>query len=242
MRARYFCVEPIYLDKTGPADTQSRGGILLALIERSLVAEPQLSVSAENHAHRKGDGVNMNLRIGRIFIVAVLVATPFIDQAAAQSRDPRAVEQLKSAIELKKKGDSIAAEAHYREALRLDPSYAEAHYSYAILLADRGDTNAAISEYKRAIDIQKSYPEAHFNLALMLRKKGDKDGEVKEYEKAISSAPNYTIAHFNLANALVERGDYDGAVQHYREYLKLAPNAKDAEQVRQEINKLQGQK
>jgi tetratricopeptide (TPR) repeat protein len=217
-----------------------QGGIRLALIGKALASRAEAFGFEEKLSTPKEDGVNMNLRTGRIFIVAALIAMPFIGQATAQSRDPRAVEQVKTAIELKKKGDSIAAEGHYREALRLDPNYAEAHFSYAILLADRGDTNAAISEYKRAIEIQKSYPEAHFNLALMLRKKGDMSGEIKEYEKAIASAPNYTIAHFNLANALVERGDYDGAIQHYQEYLRLAPTAKDAEQVRQEIKKLQG--
>lgn len=153
------------------------------------------------------DRVSMNLPIGRIFLVAIILTLVLVQFTPAQSRDPKAVEHLKTAIDLKKKGDPIAAEAHYKESIRLDPSYAEAHYSYAILLADRGDTNSAILENKKAIDIQKNYPEAHFNLALLLRKKGDKDGEVKEYERAIAAAPNYAIAHFNLANALVERGD-----------------------------------
>jgi tetratricopeptide (TPR) repeat protein len=193
-------------------------------------------------AVQKKETVNMNLQPGRIFVVAAVLAVALIQPGFGQSRNASAVDNLKMAIELKKKGDLAAAEAHYREAIRLDPNYAEAHYSYAILLADRDDVNAAMSEYKKAIAIQKDYAEAHFNLALLLRRKGDKTGEVKEYERALAAAPNYTLAHFNLANALVDRGDYDGAIEHYQRYLSLAPNAKDAEQVRQMIRKLQSQK
>ena len=217
--------------------------MLLANDPMTLVIQP----ASDDFVQRKrcaveGDRVNMNLPIGRIFIVAIILTLVLVQFTPAQSRDPKALEHLKTAIDLKKKGDPIAAEAHYKEAIRLDPTYAEAHYSYAILLADRGDTTGAIAENKKAIDIQKNYPEAHFNLALLLRKKGDKEGAIKEYERAIAAAPNYSIAHFNLANALVERGDYDGAVVHYQDYLRLAPKAPDAQQVKDIIKKLQGQK
>lgn len=81
----------------------------------------------------------MGLRIGKMFMVALLLVSALAQIANGQSRNPRAVEHLNTAIDLKKKGDLISAEAHYREAIRIDPSYAEAHYSFAILLADRGD-------------------------------------------------------------------------------------------------------
>jgi tetratricopeptide (TPR) repeat protein len=185
--------------------------------------------------------VNMISKVRRIFPIVFSVVLAFGQAATGQSRNSYAVEHLKTAIELKKKGDSIGAEAHYREAIRLDSRYAEAHYSYAILLADRGDTDGAIAESKKAISIEKDYAEAHFNLALLLRRKGDKDAEIKEYERAIAAAPTYASAHFNLANALVERGDYSAAVEHYEQYLRLTPKAKDADQVRQTLKKLRSQ-
>ncbi|MFY9558357.1 MAG: tetratricopeptide repeat protein [Blastocatellia bacterium] len=221
-------------------------GIQLASIDAGALYPGSTAPLIKNNGAAFGrECVTMYLRTGRIFTitisVAILIGLLLVYSVAAQSRNKYAVEQLKTAIELKKKGDSIGAEAHYREAIRLDPDYAEAHYSYAILLADRGDINAAISESKKAIDIEKNYAEAHFNLALLLRKKNDKDGEIKEYERAIAAAPSYLSAHFNLANALVERGNYEAAIEHYQHYLRLAPKAKDADQVRQTIKKLQSQ-
>ena len=125
----------------------------------------------------------MRSSIGKIFVVAgvlaVFLAVLLNQTVAGQSHYAKAVDHLKTAIDLKLKRDLIGAEAHYREAIRLEPGYAEAHYSYAILLADRGDINGAISESKKAIEIEKNYPEAHFNLAGYLRKKGDRDGEIK---------------------------------------------------------------
>src|SRR5215831_8106421 len=97
-------------------------------------------------------------------LAGALVVTSAYGSALAQSsHDPNAEKEVKLGIELKSKGDRIGAEGHYREAIRLDPRYAEAHYNYGILLTERGDTNAAISEYKRAIEIEKNYAEAHFN-------------------------------------------------------------------------------
>src|SRR5258708_1370557 len=113
-------------------------GIRLALDPTTLVIQPASIASVQQkRCTVEGERVNINLQIGRIFIVAIILTIVLVQFTPAQSRDPKAVEHLKTAIDLKKKGDPIAAEAHYREAIRLDPSYAEAHYSYAILLADR---------------------------------------------------------------------------------------------------------
>ena len=92
----------------------------------------------------------MSLRTGKIFILASLGVLLFVQITNGQSRNPKAVEHLNTAIDMKKKGDLIGAEAHY---------------SFAILLANRGDINGAISESRKAIDIEKNYPEAHFHLA-----------------------------------------------------------------------------
>jgi tetratricopeptide (TPR) repeat protein len=190
-----------------------------------------------------GGCVIMKTQMGKFFILVWLAVGLSLSPAAfAQSRNPKAVEQLRTGIELKKKGDIAGAQARYHEAIRLDPRYAEAHYNQAILLAERGDLNEAISEYKKTIDLDRNYAEAHFNLALLLRRKGDKDGEISEYERAIAAAPNYANAHFNLANGLVERGDNNGAIAHYEQFLKLSPKARDADQVKQMIKKLRAQR
>jgi tetratricopeptide (TPR) repeat protein len=193
--------------------------------------------------------VSIRIRLAQLIqylVAALAIAGALPALRAAQNtqpaHDPKATNEVKLGIELKKKGDAVGAMGHYREAIRLDPRYAEAHYNYAIALAERGDRDTAVSEYKKAIEIDKNYAEAHFNLALLLRQKGDREGEIKEYRRAIEAAPNYAKAHFNLANALVEQGDYDGAIDQYQNYLNLVPKAPDAEQVKQMVKKLRGQK
>ena len=79
-----------------------------------------------------------------LYLAGALGLMSLFGSALAQSsHDPNAEKQVKLGIELKNKGDLVGAEGHYREAIRLDARYAEAHYNYGILLTERGDTNGS---------------------------------------------------------------------------------------------------
>ena len=82
-----------------------------------------------------------------LILIGAVLALPFV--ASAQAPNPKAESEVKAGIQLKVKGDLAGAEGHYREAIRLDPGYAEAHYNLGILLTERGDIDGAIFEYRR---------------------------------------------------------------------------------------------
>lgn len=63
-----------------------------------------------------------------------------------------------------------------------------------------------------------------------------------EFARAVELAPNWADAHFNLAVVLTKLNDFNGAIASYHRYLELAPQAPDAQQVRDEIVKLEYQK
>ena len=65
-------------------------------------------------------------------------------------------------------GRTEEAIAHYQEALRLNPNYAEPHTNLGNLLKDRGELDPAISEYRRAIDLSPDLSFLHSNLLLTL--------------------------------------------------------------------------
>ena len=62
---------------------------------------------------------------------------------------------------------------------------------------------------------------------------------VTEFRKATEIAPDLSAAWFNLGKVQTRLEDFGGAINSYKRYLALAPAAGDAQQVRDEIVKLE---
>lgn len=74
------------------------------------------------------------------------------------------------------------AEAHLREAIRLDPGLAIAHFQLGNVLQDAGQTKEAISEFQAAAHLDADYAEPHYALARLYRKIGDSADSKREIE------------------------------------------------------------
>src|SRR5262249_13853423 len=60
----------------------------------------------------------------------------------------------------------------HREAIRLQPKVALAHYGLGHALGARGDREGAVKAYLKAIDLDPNHAEAHCNLGVTLRDQG----------------------------------------------------------------------
>ena len=74
------------------------------------------------------------------------------------------------------------AEAEYREALRINPDDADAHYILALLLVYRGKEDAEV-EYREALRIKPDDADAHHILGNLLIEMGRKEDARKEDAK-----------------------------------------------------------
>ena len=115
------------------------------------------------------------------------------------------------------------AERHYREALRIRPDYAEAHYNLALLLENQDANEQASHHYSEALRIRPSYAEAHNNLAILLQDQGDCSGAALHYQKAMALRPDDPQTHYNYGLLLRTAGDESGAEEHLRLARELAP-------------------
>ena len=57
-----------------------------------------------------------------------------------------------------------------RQAIRLKPDLAEAHYNLGIALQGKGQLDEAIAAYRQAIGIKPDFAKAHYNLGSTLRR------------------------------------------------------------------------
>lgn len=74
------------------------------------------------------------------------------------------------------------AEAHLREAIRLDPDFALAHFQLGNILEDAGQTKDAISQFQTAARLVPDYAEPHYALSRIYRKLGDMAASKREVE------------------------------------------------------------
>lgn len=111
----------------------------------------------------------------------------------------------------------------YQQAIRLRPSYPEAHNNLAILLKTKGDNDAAAGHYEEALRLWPDYPEAHYNYAIFLETINDRTAAAQHYQQAIRCRPDYTDARLRYAGLLASSGQIIEAERHYQEVLRLRP-------------------
>ena len=112
----------------------------------------------------------------------------------------------------------------FREALRLNPQYAQAHYNLGVAWGYLEKLDEAVAELREALRINPRYAEAHNNLGVALLELGNADEAIREYREALRINPQAPEVHYNLGNALDDLGELDEAVGEYRETLRISPD------------------
>jgi tetratricopeptide (TPR) repeat protein len=102
---------------------------------------------------------------------------------------------------LAENGNFAAAEAQYRESLRLVPGYATAHYDLGNALVSLGRPDEAIEHYEIALATPSMQAVASHALG---------------------------VAAYRVANALLDRGKPAAAAEYYRQAVTLRPDLVDA--------------
>jgi len=120
------------------------------------------------------------------------------------------------------------AAVEYREALRLDPDYAEAHNNLGFALAQMpGRLPDAVAQFEAALRLNPKSPGAHINLGNALSEMpGRLDEAVAHYEAALRLEPDVAEVHSNLGFALAQMpGRLADAVVQYEAALRLSPDS-----------------
>jgi len=108
-----------------------------------------------------------------------------------------------------------AAIESYKNALRIMPNYADAHYNMAIILNDHNDPDAAIESYKQAIKIKPDFAESYINMGIILKDKGDPEAAINCFKQALKIKPKFAEAHYNLGTTYHNVGQINNAIESY---------------------------
>jgi adenylate cyclase len=118
--------------------------------------------------------------------------------------------------------DFAGAETEFKQALELNPNYAEAHHWYAITLANVGQHDEAMPLAKRAVELDPLSLLMNMTPALTfyLARQYERASEV--LQKIIDMEPAFVAAHSVLGNAYLQQGLYEQAMAEYQKVLELS--------------------
>ncbi|MGO8989998.1 MAG: tetratricopeptide repeat protein [bacterium] len=125
-------------------------------------------------------------------------------------------------------GKTQEAVAHYAEALRIKPGYAEAHNNLGVTLANQGKIQEAVAHYAEALRIKPDDAEAHNNLGAALAGQGKTQEAIAHFAEALRIKPDYADAHNNLGAALAGQGKIQEAIAHFAEAVRIKPDYAEA--------------
>ena len=116
------------------------------------------------------------------------------------------------------------AEAAFRSALMLQPTFAEAIYGLAVVRHGQRKLDEAIELYEKALGSDPLNVSGHYNLGRALAERGQIDRAIQSYHRAIDLSPEDADAHQSLARALVMQNQLAEAIYRYRRTLEIEPD------------------
>ncbi len=117
--------------------------------------------------------------------------------------------------------------AEYKEALNIDPTYADVLSDYGTVLGYKGNWQEASQMFKRACDSKPNDSLFAYNYARSLRKLNQPEEYLKEMNVAYRLNPRDKDVLMALSEASTKMGDTSGSIRYLQEALKLYPENAD---------------
>ncbi|PWT90626.1 MAG: hypothetical protein C5B56_05125 [Proteobacteria bacterium] len=126
-------------------------------------------------------------------------------------------------------GDPDKAIADFDAAIRLQPSYAEAHTNRGLARVKKSEYDKAIEDFTWAIQFDQRMAFLNYsNRGGAYASKRQFDEALKDYDEAIGLNPEYVGAYYGKAKVYEALGDADRAIKEYDAAIRVDQNFSDA--------------
>jgi tetratricopeptide (TPR) repeat protein len=177
----------------------------------------------------------------------VLDFRPPLDESVASLPGLGAASDADAALAFFERGCALDSEprtfseaiAAYRQALELDPDFADAHCNLGTVLYNQGRRVESRACFERALGLAPDHLEAHFNLANVLEEEDRNEGALRHYKDSLRIDPLFADAQLNLALLYEKLGLPRTARARWRRYLQLEPRGAWADIARKHLGEPQ---
>jgi TolB-like protein/DNA-binding winged helix-turn-helix (wHTH) protein/Tfp pilus assembly protein PilF len=128
-------------------------------------------------------------------------------------------------IRLSYRWDREASEREILEAIRVNPSYAQAHQYYSTVLTTMGRFDEAIGEAKRALDLDPLSVPASTTLGIRYFYAGRIPEAMIQFSKTIDASPEFAVAHWGLAQGHRVNGNTARELDELQRAVDLSGNS-----------------
>lgn len=163
--------------------------------------------------------ISKNLQI--ILISFIVISAAFCFSVRAQK--PTARTFLEIGLQNSAKAEYSEAVDEFKQAIKLKPNYAEAHYHLGNAYFGLRRYDEALESYKKAVQIKPDYADAHYSLGILASMLSEYDLAITSFKAVTRLDPKNAKAYFSLGNVYNEKEDYEDAIIAYRSSVKIDP-------------------
>lgn len=150
----------------------------------------------------------MNAQKALAVMIALLMAVMMIGCSSPEEKKARFYNKGK---ELYEKGDYAKARLELKNALQIDPKYADAYYMIGLVSLKSGDARAAYGAFKKTVELAPQHWDAHIRIGRFLLSAGQADETLEKAELILKTDPKHEEALILKSAALLQKKDVEGA-------------------------------
>ena len=120
------------------------------------------------------------------------------------------------------------AAGEFKEALRMNPDYADAHNYLGAVYYDLGRTREAMKEFEETLRLDPKHADARNRLGAVYYDLGRIEEAMEEFKETLRLDPEHIDAHNNVGVIYAERGRLEEAVKEFLAAQKSDPKSHDA--------------
>jgi protein O-GlcNAc transferase len=124
----------------------------------------------------------------------------------------------------KNQGRLDNAAASYRQAITINPNFAEALSNLGNTLTELGSFDDAIAVHEKAVALKPDSAEMRYNLGNAQKARGALTAAADAYNQKLGLDPNHADANANLGVVLMSQGRFNEAVDAYTKAVALKPD------------------
>jgi tetratricopeptide (TPR) repeat protein len=136
------------------------------------------------------------------------------------------------------RGDMDGALKLYKKAIFLKIQYPEAYYNLGHIYYLKHMLDKAEDLFIKTLKLNSNFADAYMGRGDIYKERGKFQEAIKMYQSAIQLKPDLANAHLRLGMTYLQMDSKEEAIKELETFLKLAPQSKNAEEVRNALQKL----